>query len=210
MIPEFIQQMAYFCLRITLAMIEIGNKIITEDLLKKEFVCNLTKCKGICCVEGDSGAPLEEEELTILDDIFEDIQSVLRPEGIQAIKKQGKYITDFDGDYVTPLVNGKECAYVIFNNDGSTRCGIEKANAMGLTNYKKPISCHLYPIRTIEYEEFTAVHYHVWKVCSDACTMGNELGVKVYEFLEEPLTRKFGKHWYAELKKVAIEYQKKV
>ncbi len=190
-------------------MFQIGNTLISEEILSEEFVCNLSKCKGICCVEGDSGAPLNEDELPILDDIYEDIKPYLRPEGIAAIEKSGKYERDSDGEWVTPLVNGGECAYVIFDEKGITKCGIEKAWEEGAVDYKKPISCHLYPVRLKEYKKFTAVNYHVWDICSDACALGKELKVNVVHFLKDALIRKFGQEWYDELMLIDKEYQEK-
>lgn len=180
-------------------MFQIGNALISEEVLSEEFVCNLSKCKGICCVEGDSGAPLNDDELAILDDIYSDVKPFLRQEGVEAIEKQGKYEKDSDGEWVTPLVNGGECAYVIFDKDGTAKCGIEKAYEEGVVDYKKPISCHLYPIRIKEYKKFTAVNYHAWDICSDACALGKELKVNVAHFLKDALIRKFGQEWYDEL-----------
>lgn len=180
-------------------MIQIDDTIISTDILRKEFVCNIQKCKGICCVEGDSGAPLDEEELPILEEIFSDIKPFLRPEGIKAIEEQGTYLKDDDGDWVTPLVDGAECAYVVFDEKGITKCGIEKAYEEGATDFQKPISCHLYPVRVDKYKAFTAVNYHKWDICSDACTLGQELNVTVAEFLKEPLIKKFGQEWYDQL-----------
>lgn len=180
-------------------MIEIDNTVISTDVLKKEFVCNIKKCKGICCVEGDSGAPLDENELPVLDEIYPQIKSYLREGGRKAIEEQGKYIKDEDGDWVTPLVDGAECAYVIFDEKGYTKCGIEKAYEEGATDYQKPISCHLYPVRIQEYTDFTAVNYHRWEICSDACALGEELKVTVADFLKVPLIKRFGEEWYEQL-----------
>ena len=141
-------------------MIQIDNKLISEDIFSEKFVCNLSKCKGICCVEGDAGAPLDEEETKILDEIYPKIKHYLRPEGIEAIEEQGTYTTDFEGDLVTPLVNNAECAYVIFDEKGYTKCAIEKAYEDGVIKWQKPISCHLYPIRIKEYSQFSAINYH--------------------------------------------------
>ena len=171
-------------------MIQIDDKLISEDIFSEEFVCNLSKCKGICCVEGDAGAPLDKNETEILERIYPKIKSYLRPEGIAAIEEQGTHVTDIDGDLVTPLVNGGECAYVIFDEKGITKCGIEKAYEDGVVDWQKPISCHLYPIRITEYRNFSAINYHEWDVCSDACTLGKELQVPVYKFLKTPLIRK--------------------
>ena len=189
-------------------MIQIDDKLISEDLFSEEFVCNLAKCKGICCVEGDAGAPLDEDETKILDEIYPKIKSYLRPEGIQAIEEQGTYTLDFEGDLVTPLVNNAECAYVIFDEKGYTKCAIEKAYENGVIDWQKPISCHLYPIRITEYSNFSAINYHEWDICSDACTLGKELGVKVYQFLKKPLIRKYGEEFYQTLSEAAEEWEK--
>ena len=189
-------------------MIQIDDKLISEDLFSEEFVCNLAKCKGICCVEGDAGAPLDEDETRILDEIYPKIKSYLRPEGIQAIEEQGTYTLDFEGDLVTPLVNNAECAYVIFDEKGYTKCAIEKAYEDGVIDWQKPISCHLYPIRITEYSNFSAINYHEWDICSDACTLGKELGVKVYQFLKKPLIRKYGEEFYQTLSEAAEEWEK--
>jgi hypothetical protein len=189
-------------------MIQIDDKLISEDLFSEEFVCNLAKCKGICCVEGDAGAPLDKDETKILDEIYPKIKPYLRPEGIQAIEEQGTYTLDFEGDLVTPLVNNAECAYVIFDEKGYTKCAIEKAYEDGVINWQKPISCHLYPIRITEYSNFSAINYHEWDICSDACTLGKELGVKVYQFLKKPLIRKYGEDFYQTLSETAEEWEK--
>ena len=189
-------------------MIQIDDKLISEDLFSEEFVCNLAKCKGICCVEGDAGAPLDEDETKILDEIYPKIKPYLSPEGIQAIEEQGTYTLDFEGDLVTPLVNNAECAYVIFDEKGYTKCAIEKAYEDGVIDWQKPISCHLYPIRITEYSNFSAINYHEWDICSDACTLGKELGVKVYQFLKKPLIRKYGEEFYQTLSEAAEEWEK--
>ena len=189
-------------------MIQIDDKLISEDLFSEEFVCNLAKCKGICCVDGDAGAPLDEDETKILDEIYPKIKSYLRPEGIQAIEEQGTYTLDFEGDLATPLVNNAECAYVIFDEKGYTKCAIEKAYEDGVIDWQKPISCHLYPIRITEYSNFSAINYHEWDICSDACTLGKELGVKVHQFLKKPLIRKYGEEFYQTLSEAAEEWEK--
>jgi hypothetical protein len=153
-------------------MIQIDDKLISEDIFSEEFVCNLTKCKGACCVEGDVGAPLDKDELEILDSIFDKIKPYLTQEGIKALEEQGTWTTDpSDGMYVTPMVEDRECAYVTFDEKGITKCGIEKAYEDGAIDWQKPISCHLYPIRITEYSTFSALNYHEWSVCSDACTL---------------------------------------
>lgn len=188
-------------------MFQVGKAIVSEDVLEKEFVCNLSACKGQCCIDGDAGAPLDKEETVILDQIYDKVKPYLRPEGIEAIESQGKWVVGEDGEYETTLINGGECAYVIF--DGATAlCGIEQAYNEGLVEWKKPISCHLYPIRIKEYSQFSAVNYHKWHICDDACSLGKELEVPVYKFLKDPLIRKYGGEWYQELELVAEEWQK--
>ena len=162
-------------------------------------MCNLEKCKGACCVEGELGAPLEEEELVILEEISAKIEPYLTPEGKREIEKQGAWIEDYEGDYSTPTINDRECVYAFYDDENVLKCGIEQAYLDGKIDYKKPISCHLYPIRLKEYNDFIAVNYSEWSICSPACTYGKELGVPVYKFLREPLIRRFGEHWYQEL-----------
>ena len=188
-------------------MFQLNKTIISEEILENEFVCNLSACKGACCVDGDAGAPLTQEETQILVDIYPKVKPFLRPEGIQAIEEQGAFVIGSDGEYETTLIEGKDCAYVIF--DGQTAlCGIEQAYNEGIVDWKKPVSCHLYPIRVKEYSDFAAVNYHKWHICSDACALGKELQVPVYKFVKEALIRKFGEQWYQELEKVAEEMKK--
>ena len=187
-------------------MFQVGNAIVSDEILENEFVCNLSACKGQCCVDGDAGAPLDKEETAILDQIYDKVKPYLRQEGIASIENQGKWIIGEDGDYETPLVNGSECAYVIF--DGKTAlCAIEQAYNEGVVDYKKPISCHRYPIRIKEYSQFSAVNYHHWHICDVACSLGKELEVPVYKFLKGPLIRKFGEDWYEELEQVATQWK---
>ncbi len=153
---------------------------------------------GICCIEGDSGAPLDDNEAEILDKIYPEVLPYLREKGVQSIEKYGKHMIDSDGDVVTPLINNKECAYVIFDNKIAT-CAIEKAYFDGKVPFRKPISCHMYPVRLKEYEEFTAVNYHHWDVCEVARNLGKKESVPVYRFLKDSLIRKFGEEWYEQL-----------
>lgn len=189
-------------------MIEIGKTLISESIIEEKFVCNIAKCKGECCVQGDAGAPLEESELEILDDIFEKVKPYITKKGIESVEKHGTWTKDEFDELVTPLIDGKECAYTVFDKDGVAKCGIEDAYNDGAISWRKPASCHLYPIRVTEYSEFSAVNYHEWDICSSACVLGEELKVPVYKFLKEPLITKFGKNWYTELEKVADEYLK--
>ena len=188
-------------------MFQLGKTIVSEDIIEKEFVCNLAACKGACCIDGEAGAPLEEEELKILMDVFPKVKPLLREEGVKAIEEQGLFTTD-EGEYETPLIDGKDCAYVIFDDKKTAKCGIEEAYNKKLIDWRKPISCHLYPIRIMNYSEFDAVNYHKWPICNDACTLGKELQVPVYKFVKDALIRKFGKNWYLELEKVAKDFKK--
>lgn len=188
-------------------MFQLGKTLVSEDVIEKDFVCNLSACKGKCCIDGEAGAPLEEEELQTLMDIYPHVKPLLRPEGVSAIEEQGLFITS-DGEYETPLINERDCAYVIFDEKDTAKCGIEEAYNQGLIDWKKPISCHLYPVRIMEYSEFSAVNYHKWPICDDACVLGKELQVPVYKFVKEALIRKYGKDWYDELELVAKSYKK--
>ena len=188
-------------------MFQLGKTIVSEDILEKEFVCNLSACKGSCCIDGEAGAPLDEDELKQLMDVYPKVKPYLREEGIKAIEKQGLFITN-EGEYETPLIEGKDCAFVIFDDNTTAKCAIEEAFNNGDISWKKPISCHLYPVRIMQYSEFAAVNYHQWPICSDACTLGKELQIPVYKFVKEALIRKFGEDWYRELEMVAKKHSK--
>lgn len=180
-------------------MIEVGGHLVSDELIKENFICHLEKCKGACCIEGDAGAPLLESEIQILESIYADVKPYMTSKGIEAIEKFGTSVKDLDDDLTTPCVDGnKECAYVTWEN-GITKCAIEKAYEDGKVNWKKPISCHLYPIRLTAYPEFDMLYYDRWSICSSACSFGDEHQVKVYQFLKEPLIRKYGEDWYQEL-----------
>ncbi|AXT61349.1 DUF3109 family protein [Aquimarina sp. AD10] len=189
-------------------MFQLGKTIISEDIIEKDFVCNLSACKGACCIDGEAGAPLEVSETQKLEEIYPVIKSYLREEGIAAIEEQGTFVKTENGELETPLINGADCAYVIFDEKGIASCAIEEAYNQGDVDWKKPVSCHLYPIRVQEYTEFSAVNYHKWEICDDACTLGKELQVPVYKFVKDALIRKFGENWYLELEKVAENLKK--
>ncbi|MBF01887.1 MAG: hypothetical protein CMP76_01185 [Flavobacterium sp.] len=188
-------------------MFQLNKTIVSEEILEKEFVCNLSACKGACCVDGDAGAPLDEAETKILQEIYPKVKPFLRPEGIQAIEAQGTFVTGEDGEFETTLIEGRDCAYVIFDKQ-TALCGIEQAYNQGVIDWKKPVSCHLYPVRVKDYSDFAAVNYHKWHICSDACSLGKELEVPIYKFVKEALVRKFGQQWYDELEKVAQDLKK--
>ncbi len=189
-------------------VIEIEDKVLSREIFEKKFVCDLSACKGACCVEGSSGAPLSEEEVNILENIYDEVKPFLTKKGIKAIEKQGTWVIDADGDHTTPLVaEEKECAYTIFEN-GMALCGIEKAWKEGATQFRKPISCHLYPIRTRKYAKFEALNYDVWHLCKPACACGEKLEVPVYKFLKEALIRKYGAEFYKMVEAAAKEIKK--
>ena len=189
-------------------MIQIDDKIVSQEIFDQQFVCDLNACKGACCVEGDSGAPLLKNEAKELKKSYSVIKKYLSVDGKEAIKKQGFSVIDSGNDLTTPLVNNRECAYV-FNDSGIIKCAIEKAYLEDKISFKKPISCHLYPIRITEYKEFDAVNYESNKICSPACKLGELLKVSVFRFLKEPLIRKYGESFYTELEVVEKSLGKK-
>lgn len=186
-------------------MIQIDDTIISLDVFKEKFLCNLDACKGECCIEGDAGAPLEESEVDQLKKVLPVIWKDLSPEAQAVIEKQGVCYKDEDGDLVTSIVNGKDCVFTCYDEKGCCYCAIEKAYRDGKVDFYKPVSCHLYPIRVQNYSEFRAVNYHRWSVCKAAVLLGEKEDVSVYKFLKEPLIRKFGEEWYTELEIAAEE-----
>lgn len=188
-------------------MIEIDDKIVSADLLRECFACDITQCKGICCVEGNAGAPLDLEEVDILEREYASYKPYMTPEGIAAIERQGFMVVDDDEDYTTPLVDDAACAYA-YQADGVTLCAIEKAWLEGKTTFRKPISCHLYPIRLVRFSNgSTGLNYHRWSVCSSARECGKKLGIPVYKALREPIIRHFGEEFYKALE-TAEDYLK--
>ena len=180
-------------------MIEIDDKIVSSDLLRECFACDLGKCKGICCVEGDAGAPLELDEVDLLEEEYENYAPYMTEEGRQEVERQGFMVVDSDGDYTTPLVNNAECAYA-FSEIGVTFCAIERAYREGKCSFLKPISCHLYPIRVKQFSNGSyGLNYHRWSVCRDAVECGKKIGLPVYKALKEPIIRRFGEEFYKAL-----------
>ena len=184
-------------------MIPIQNTLVSDDLISEEFICNISKCKGECCVAGEAGAPLEKDEVSFLEKNYSKIKPFLDRKGNKAIENQGVYVKGLDGDLETPLVDGNECAYTVFSSSGIASCGIEKAHDAGVIDFQKPISCHLYPVRVQNYEKMIAVNYHSWSICTDGCSLGESLKIPVYIFVKKALIRKFGEQWYFELTKHA-------
>lgn len=189
-------------------MIQLQNTLISSEVIDEEFVCNLGKCKGACCVEGDLGAPLDADELEKVHEVVPLAKDYLSPRAIDVLEQEGGFIKDEDGDFSTTTINGKECAFAFYDDTKTLKCSIEQAYLDGKTSFKKPISCHLYPIRLLKVSELVALNYDRWSICSDACSLGKELKVPVYKFLKEALVRKFGSDWYQELEQVVDEYRK--
>ncbi len=190
-------QIFYFC-----RMIIIDNTNISDDLILVQFACNVKKCKGACCVAGDAGAPLSEEEISLLEDHIDKIKLFMTEAGKKVVDANGVFDYDIAGDFVTPLVNGRECAYANFTN-GIAWCAIEKAWEEGVIKFRKPVSCHLYPVRITSYASYDAVNYHAWDICRSALINGRRIGMPLYVFLKDALIRKYGKLWYNKLEKEA-------
>ncbi len=182
-------------------MIEIEDKLVSDDVLECYFSCDLSKCKGACCVFGDSGAPLKEQEIGIIEDCLEHIKPYMTPEGLEAVDKSGVFVIDMDGDYTTTLVEGtEECAFTFTTDEGLVLCAIEKAYREGKIEYKKPISCHLYPIRTKEFSnDMTGLNYHRWDICKDAIVAGKNSQTKVYQGVRDAIVREWGEEFYGHL-----------
>ena len=190
-------------------MIQIGNTIVALDILEREFACDLGRCLGACCIEGDTGAPLIEEERLLLEKILPIVWDDLSPAAREVIRTQGVACIDIEGDLVTTTVDGKDCVFTCYESNGLCKCAIEKAYREGKTDFYKPLSCHLYPIRVSRYGNYTALNLHRWKICKCAEVLGRREKIKVYRFLKEPLIRRFGKEWYEELELVAREWEKR-
>lgn len=188
-------------------MIILGDCLISEDILEKKFSCDVTACKGACCIEGDAGAPLEDHESAPIRDNIDLIKAEMDEQGLETLEESGFSERDpFDTMLVTTCKPNKECVFVV-RKDGILNCAIEIANAKHDFGFPKPISCHLYPIREHQYGEYHALNYHKWSICADACKKGERDDVRVFEFAKTALTRKFGAAWYSELEKVADAYR---
>ncbi len=184
-------------------MFRIDNTLVSEEIIEKNFQCNISACKGACCIEGEAGATLETKEAEMIKNNYNKISSYLSDAANKIIKSNGPFLKLSDGSIEAPLLNDKACVYVHYQSNGTLSCGIEKAYNDKKINFNKPISCHLYPIRIKEYSEFTAINYHDWSICSDACSLGAELKKPVFEFVKEALIRKFGNEWYNSLEKIS-------
>lgn len=188
-------------------MIIVEDVILSERILDKKFVCNLEKCKGACCVEGDAGAPLVKADIEEISTHLEQIKPFMLKDSVERLENGEFYTKDPDGEWVTECMDDGACIFVTYHDSGSTQCAIEQAHKAGIIPYKKPMSCHLYPIRAKKYGAYTAMNYHEWDICSPACSFGSELNVPVYEFLKDALTRKMGPEWYHALTEVAQAWE---
>ncbi len=180
-------------------MLQIGDTLVSLDLAERFFCCDLDACHGECCIEGDAGAPITENEKKELERLLPEINDELLPQAQEVIRRQGVSYVDEEGDMVTSIIDGRNCVFTCFAPGGMCQCAIEKAYRNGRVAMRKPISCYLYPLRITEYHSFTAVNYHRWKICRPAEALGRKLGLRLYQFLKEPLIQRFGKEWYDEL-----------
>ena len=180
-------------------MVEIEDKIISDELFEKKFVCDLQKCKGGCCVEGDSGAPLKSKEIREIAKNLSIIKSEMSTKGLSAIKNNDFHYVDSDGEKVTKLVDGKECVFVVFDENNIAKCSIESAYRKNKINFNKPISCHLYPVRVKKYDSFTSINVDSWHICKPACECGTELNVPVFKFLKDAIIRSWGLDFFNHL-----------
>ncbi len=187
-------------------MLQIQDTIVSLDLLERYFCCDLDKCLGECCIEGDAGAPITEEERRKIEEILPEIIDDMLPAARREVEQNGVAYVDEEGDLVTSIVDGRNCAFSYFGENGMCLCAIEKAWREGRIDFMKPVSCHLYPVRIKQYPSFTAVNYHRWKICKCAEILGRKTALRAYQFLKEPLIRRFGKDWYDELDATAQEY----
>ena len=186
-------------------MIEIGRTLISLDIFEKQFLCDILKCKGACCIEGDSGAPLTNEEAEIIERDYSAFENLLPKKHKKEIEKQGFSLIDSDGDLVTPLVNNRQCAYSFYDERGILKCAIEKAHFDGKTKFRKPVSCHLFPIRITEYKRYDAINYEKLDICKPGRECGVSEKLPIYKFLKEPLIRQYGEEWYNEVE-IAAEH----
>ncbi|MEZ7709979.1 DUF3109 family protein [Prevotella pallens] len=184
-------------------ILQVGNVLISPDIITEKFCCDLDACKGICCVEGDAGAPVSMEEIAAIEDVVDTVWGDLSASAQSVIDKQGIAYTDRDGDLVTSIVHGKDCVFTFYDKE-CCLCALERSYRAKKTNFVKPISCALYPIRLKVFNNnLIGLNYHRWDICKDAVRKGKELNLPIYKFLKDPLIRRFGKEWYTELEAVA-------
>lgn len=189
-------------------MLQIQDTLVSLDLVERFFCCDLDSCLGECCIEGDAGAPITEDERRKLEELLPVVWDDLLPAAREEIERNGVAYVDEEGDLVTSIIDGRNCVFTTFGKGGMCHCAIEKVCRAGKTDFLKPISCHLYPVRLTEYPTFTAVNFHRWKICKCAEILGRSKGIRAYRFLEGPLVRRFGQEWYDELTVACEEYLK--
>ncbi len=180
-------------------MLQIQDTLVSLDLAEEFFCCDLDACLGACCIEGDAGAPVTPEEVAKIEDALPAISDDMLPRAKEAVEKEGVAYIDEEGDLVTTIIDGKNCAFSCYAEGGKCLCAIDKAFREGRCNWRKPISCYLYPLRLTEFPTFTAVNYHRWKICKPAVANGRRLGIRLYQAMRDPLIQRFGKEWYDEL-----------
>lgn len=189
-------------------MFQIDKTLVSLDVVESQFVFDLSCCKGACCIEGDSGAPLKKNEIAELKKALPAVWDDLSPKAQEIIKKQGVAYIDIEGEVVTSIVDNKNCVFTCYDKDGTCKCALEKAYFDKKISFRKPISCHLYPIRITDYDTFSAVNYNRWKICKAAELLGKKTNVPLYQFLKEPLIRRFGNEWYQQLDTIAQEWKR--
>lgn len=180
-------------------MLQIKDTLVSLDLAEQYFCCDLDACLGQCCIEGDAGAPITLDERKQIEQVFPIIKADMSPRAVTEVEGNGVSYIDEEGDLVTTIIDGRDCAFTCYGKNGMCLCAIEKACREGKTDFLKPSSCHLYPLRLTQYPTFTAVNYHRWKICKPAEKLGRKLGLRLYQFLKEPLIKRFGQEWYDEL-----------
>lgn len=180
-------------------MLQIQDALVSLDLAEQFFCCDLDACLGACCIEGDAGAPITQEEQKKIEEILPVVADELLPRAREAVENEGVAYIDEEGDLVTTIIDGRNCAFTCYGKDGMCLCALERAYREGRTSWKKPASCALYPLRLTEYPTFTAVNYHRWKICRPAEILGRQKGIRLYQFLKQPLIDRFGQEWYDEL-----------
>ena len=189
-------------------LVELNDKLISSEIFERKFICDISACKGACCVKGDAGAPIEPDEIIKIANDLDKIKPFMRPELASKISKNNFHYSIHEGEQMVSLNKGKECVFVTFDANGTSKCSIEMAFREGKTNFLKPLSCHLYPIRVKSFEEFEAINYEKWDICQKACELGESHNVPVFRFLKEPLIRAFGNDFYKELEVIADELEK--
>lgn len=187
-------------------MLQIQNTLVSLDLIERFFCCDLDACLGQCCIDGDAGAPVTREECDAIRRALPAVEPLMLPRGVEEVRRNGVSYIDQEGDLVTTIVDGQNCAFSCYAPGGKCLCALEQAWSQGLTDFRKPASCHLYPVRLKQIGDMTALNFHRWKICRPAEALGRKLGIRAYQFLKEPLTARFGREWYDELCQTAEEY----